>query len=114
MAVSTSALDVDPNTPGLQVVRGTTIPVHVNVTDDVQVRDVELLVNDKVVRRDVTFPFDLSAVAFGVDQAATTVKIQARATDTGGNSTLIRSPGAGSVAGRRAALDSSAFHRQTA
>jgi hypothetical protein len=61
--------------------------VLVNVLDDVQVRNVELIVNGQVVQNDVSFPFDLSAVALGLD-GTDSVTIQVRATDTGGNVSL--------------------------
>ena len=62
VTISTSA-DLDPLTVGIQVQNGTTVRVNSNVTDDVQVRNVELLVDGVVVQNDVAFPFDLSAVA---------------------------------------------------
>ena len=49
--------------PGIQVLEGTSIVIDADISDDVQVRNVELLVNDVVVANDVSFPFDLSAVA---------------------------------------------------
>jgi hypothetical protein len=90
VSVAATAADLDPNTPGVQVLEGTTIPINVTVSDDVQVRNVELLVNGQVVRNDVSFPFDLSAVVPNIpfDQVTGTVEIQVRAIDTGGNATL--------------------------
>ena len=41
-----------------------------------------------MVGNDVSFPFDLSAIALGTDPNPLTVTAQARATDTGGNQTL--------------------------
>ena len=79
--------DNDPGTPGLQVIEGSNIPIVVEVTDDVQVRIVELLVDGMVVSNDVSFPFDFSAVALGEGEA-TSISLRARATDTGGNSTI--------------------------
>jgi hypothetical protein len=72
----------------MQIVEGTAVPIRVNVSDDVQVRNVELLVDGQVVRNDVSFPFDFSAIAVGSDPNAANITVQARATDTGGNSTL--------------------------
>src|SRR5262249_46362976 len=63
VSISTSAADVDLIHDGLQVLEGTTVPVRVNVSDDVQVRNVELLLNGQVIRNDVAFPFDFFAVA---------------------------------------------------
>jgi hypothetical protein len=83
--LSTSAADVDLLTPGLQVFEGTTLPVQANVADDVQVRDVALLVNGQVVQDVVSYPFNLSAIAPSISQGSTTFTLQVRATDTGGN-----------------------------
>ena len=80
--------DLDRQTPGVQVLAGTSIPIQVDVSDDVQVRQVELLVNGEAVRHDLSFPFDLSAIAQSSDSSASTVEVQVRATDTGGNETL--------------------------
>jgi hypothetical protein len=80
--------DLDPVTPGIQVIRGSSIPVKVNVTDDVQVRNVQFLVNGQVVSNDVSFPYDFSAVAAPATPGGTTMSIQVRATDTGGNDRL--------------------------
>jgi hypothetical protein len=80
---------VSISTPaGSQVVEGSAIPVRAAVADDVQVRNVELLVNGRVVSNAVSFPFNLSAVAPTFSAAAHTVTLQVRATDTGGNSSL--------------------------
>ena len=73
---------------GIQVLEGSSLAIQVDVEDDVQVRNVELLVNGEVVSNDVSFPFDLTATALNDDPEATTVDVQVRATDTGGNSTL--------------------------
>ncbi|MCH8046527.1 MAG: VCBS repeat-containing protein, partial [Planctomycetes bacterium] len=78
------AEDVDPATPGVQVVEGTTVAVIATVADDVQIRNVELLVDGQVVRNDVSFPFDLAAAA---TPGQTSIAFQVRATDTGGNAT---------------------------
>lgn len=88
VGISTSVVDVDPALPGTQVVEGSSIPIRATVADDVQVRNVELLVDGVVVFNDVSFPFDLQAVALGSEPGASTVTVQVRATDTGGNSSL--------------------------
>lgn len=88
VSITSPVIDVDPVTPGIQVTEGAGIPVRVSATDDVQVRNVELLVNDIVVSNDVSFPFELSAIALGSTPSATTTTVQVRATDTGGNATL--------------------------
>jgi hypothetical protein len=79
--------DSDLVSPGIQVQEGTTIPIKPTIIDDVQVRNVELLVNGQVVRNDVSFPFDLSAIVpiLPDGQTSDTLIIQVRATDSGGN-----------------------------
>ncbi len=64
---------------------GSIVPIRVSVTDDVQVRNVELLMNGQIVVNDVSAPFDLSAIAPTLANGAATVAFQVRATDTGGN-----------------------------
>lgn len=81
----TPPTDLDPMAPGIQVLEGSVIPVRAAVSDDVQVRSVELLVNGQVVRTDVSFPFDLTAFLPARTMLATTATLQVRATDTGGN-----------------------------
>jgi hypothetical protein len=77
--------DLDPTTPGVQLLEGSDLTLSAHITDDVQVRNVELLVNGVVVRNLVSYPYDLSTtlplLASGVKQAV----VQIRATDTGGN-----------------------------
>jgi hypothetical protein len=73
--------------PG-QVPEGTVIPIDVTVDDDVQVRNVELLVNGNVVANRLSFPWQLSAVAPQIEGESGSVTVQARATDTGGNVAL--------------------------
>src|SRR5262249_37270321 len=78
--------DVDPGTPGIQVTEGTPLAVLATTADDVQVRNVELLVNSQVVRNAVSLPYDLSALLPTIaGNGSPTVTLQARATDTGGN-----------------------------
>jgi len=85
-AAMVNAEDADPATPGIQALEGGLITVTAQVTDDVQVGDVELLVNGEAVETDVSFPFDFAAP---VPSAATgeNFTIEVRATDTGGNAT---------------------------
>jgi hypothetical protein len=80
------AEDADPAIPGIQALEGGLVSVQAIVTDDVQVRNVELLINGAVVANDVSFPFDFIAP---VPMSATgeTFTIEVRATDTGGNAT---------------------------
>ena len=81
--------DTDPNTSGIQVIEGSTVTLGAKIADDVQVRNVELLVNGQVVKNDVSYPFDLSTVmptisGNGSDQ----VTLQIEAIDTGGNTAV--------------------------
>ncbi len=70
----------------LEVSEGSTIPVLADVADDVQVRNVELLVNGQVVENAVSAPFNLSVTLPTIAQnGSTPVTIQVEAFDTGGN-----------------------------
>ncbi len=86
--ISSPVADVDPDTPGVQVIEGTSIPIFADVTDDVQTANVELLVDGEVVANDVSFPFELTALALGEVPAPTAIEVRAKANDTGGNSAL--------------------------
>jgi hypothetical protein len=86
--IGTDIGDRDPNTPGIQVLEGISVPIQVNVIDDVQIRNVELLVDGEVVNNDLSFPFDFFAVTPNITPSQNTVNIQVRATDTGGNTSL--------------------------
>ena len=75
-----------PGTAGPTVVAGTSISVLANVTDDTQVRNVELLVNGKVVANNVALPYDFTAtVPAFVPAGPNPFTLVVRATDTGGN-----------------------------
>jgi hypothetical protein len=82
--------DLDTNAPGIQVEAGSVIAVGAQVADDVQVRNVELLLDGQVVRNDVSFPWDLSTRAPLLSAGTNTATLQVRATDTGGN--IVMSP----------------------
>jgi hypothetical protein len=73
---------------GSAIAEGATLPIKVTAQDDVQVRNVELLVNGKVVANDVSLPYDFQPVAPTLASGATSMTVQVQATDTGGNSTL--------------------------
>ena len=80
------AVDLDPLTPGIQVLEGSQVSVRPTVTDDVQVRNVEVLRGGQVVQNDVAFPFEMSAVLPTIAaNGSNLVTLQVRATDTGGN-----------------------------
>jgi hypothetical protein len=57
-----------------------------NVTDDVQVRNVEFYVDDNLIAVDGNFPFEQRFVTPRLAQQAT-FRVRAKGTDTGGNST---------------------------
>jgi hypothetical protein len=88
VSITGNVTDLDGSAAGIQIQEGTDIPIAVSVSDDVQVRNVELLVDGRVVANDVSFPFDFTAIAPNIVAGATTVSIQVRATDTGGNVSL--------------------------
>nr|WP_161501232.1 Ig-like domain-containing protein [Rhodopirellula sp. SM50] len=88
VSIASPVADVDGGTAGIQLVEGSSIPIQVSITDDVQVRNVELLVNGQVVQNDVAFPFEFLATAPALASGATSVVVQVRAVDTGGNSSL--------------------------
>lgn len=81
--------DVDPIRPGNQLFEGQTVVVTASLRDDVQVRDVQLLLNGAVVRDEVSYPFDLTIGLPTIAQAGgNQALLQVRATDTGGNTSL--------------------------
>ncbi len=86
--IAVDAIDVDAATPGVQVLEGRSLHIRPDVADDVQVRNVELLVNGKVVVNDPSYPFDLFAQVPTIAEGGGTVTVQLRATDTGGNTAL--------------------------
>ncbi|WP_419580402.1 Ig-like domain-containing protein [Stieleria magnilauensis] len=88
ISISSPVQDIDGGAAGIQIVEGTSIPIQVSITDDVQVRNVELLVNGQVVQNDVAFPFDFIAIAPALAGGPSSVSIQVRAIDTGGNTSL--------------------------
>ncbi|MBO9403261.1 DUF6851 domain-containing protein [Shimia sp. R9_3] len=87
VTINSDASDADPSTDGIQVEEGKTIRLDLGITDDVQVRNVELLVNGQVVLNDVSAPYELAFAVPALSNGATNVDIAVRATDTGGNST---------------------------
>ncbi len=80
-----SASDVDPIVPGNQVIEGSDVSLNLAITDDVQVRNVQLLVDGNVVRNDVSFPFDLTFPAPNISGQSATSNAMVRVFDTGGN-----------------------------
>ncbi len=89
VAVSAAGLDIDPGAPGVQVTEASVVTLGSSFGDDVQVHHVDLIVNGKTVRSDASYPFDLTLALPTIgDNGGTSVKVQVRATDSGGNSTL--------------------------
>ena len=90
ITLTTDVDDIDPITGGIQVLEGTTFSATVEATDDVQIRQVELLVDGQTRLTDLSFPFDLTGFLPTLEQgeSSKTVQFQARATDTGGNQSL--------------------------
>ena len=82
--VSSTVTDADPDTDGIQVIEGSTIPVQVIVTDDVQVREVSVIVNGEVVSTDTSFPYNFFIEAPLAD-ASSELNISVSALDTGNN-----------------------------
>jgi hypothetical protein len=83
--LDTSNLTADPTLGGFDAVEGSLFSLNATVSDDVQVRNVELLVNGQVVTNNVSFPFDLSTYLPTIASAGSTVTVQISASDTGGN-----------------------------
>ncbi|NNU17732.1 hypothetical protein HK107_15480, partial [Parvularcula sp. ZS-1/3] len=88
ISIDSDVIDADPDTDGLQVEEGTRLNLDADISDDVQVRSVELIVNGEVVSNDLSAPFDLFFNIPSLASGAETVTVQVRATDTGGNSSL--------------------------
>src|SRR5206468_3837542 len=65
-AIVGSGTDGNPD-----LLQGSVVSIQVTLADDVQVRNVELLINGKVVRSSVSFPFDLSALLPTIAQQGT-------------------------------------------
>ena len=87
VSLNLTAADADPATPGIQVVEGGSIRVVTTTTDDVQIRNVQLLVNGVAVANDASYPFDFSVAVPSIAKGGTSITLQAIATDTGGNIT---------------------------
>jgi len=86
VTINSDALDADPATDGTQVEEGTTVRITPRITDDVQVRSAELIVDGVVTETDLSYPYDFAVIAPALVTGQTSIDIQVRATDTGGNS----------------------------
>jgi hypothetical protein len=81
-------IDIDPLTPGIQVVEGTTISLTAYVTDPVQIRSVQLLVNGQIVPNEDSNATDLTSMDLTttlptIAQAGNQATLEVIATDTG-------------------------------
>ena len=68
-----------------QVEEGKSVRISANVTDDVQVRNVEFYIDDVLVSSDGNFPFETRIVTPVRTSLKTSFALKARAIDTGGN-----------------------------
>src|SRR4029079_9610962 len=80
--------DIDVVKTGLQLYEGSSVSVPNHITDNVQVRNVELLLNGAVVLKDVSYPYDLTTTLPKIATSGPQAVLQVRATDTGGNVAL--------------------------
>ena len=84
LSMDLTLLDIDEGTPGIQVLVGSHLSVPTEVADDVQVRNVELMLDGETVDSDVSFPWDLGFLVPGFQDGNSQLTIQIRALDTGG------------------------------
>src|SRR6185436_11671155 len=54
VSITLDAIDANPSKPGVQVMEGRAVRIASTISDDVQVRGVELLVNGRVISTDVS------------------------------------------------------------
>ena len=87
VAITQAPVDVDPLTDGIQVYEGNAITLGINATDNVQVRNTELLIDGVVDENAVSYPFSLGAILPTIiaNGGRDTLTLQVRAFDTGGN-----------------------------
>ncbi|NBX29941.1 hypothetical protein EBR04_05750, partial [bacterium] len=88
VSITADAVDADPTADGIQVVEGHPVTILPTVSDDVQIKSLELLVNGVVVQTLASYPYELVARAPLLAAGTATMTIQVRATDTGGNFSL--------------------------
>lgn len=81
--------DADPVAAGLQLFEGEAASFGIAVSDDIQVRSVELLIDGAVILSRVTYPWDLNIQLPTIEDngGVDAVSVEIRATDTGGNAT---------------------------
>ena len=90
VSIDASESDVDVDNEGTQVFEGRSLPIKVDVQDDVQLRSVQLLVDGVVTHNDVSFPFDVAAILPQLPEGSESqaISVQVRAVDTGNNIAL--------------------------
>ncbi len=85
ITISTSTVDLDSNTAGIQVLEGSDISLLVDdIRKNFQVRETELIVNGQVVSRDDSLVSSLSVITPVITPNKSTVAIQVRTTDING------------------------------
>ncbi len=62
ISLNTIPGDLNPGQTGVQLYEGSTVSIGNRISDDVQVRKVELLVDGTVVRTELSYPYDLTTV----------------------------------------------------
>ncbi len=85
VAVGVLAGDADPDSDGLQIVEGGVLPLLMDVTDDVQVRRVDLLIDGQIVNTDYNNSYQMAMQVPLIADGRSQFMLQVRATDTGGN-----------------------------
>lgn len=80
-----SDLDVDENKAGIQVVEGSRVFVEPDVQDDVQINRTEWLLDGQVMETNVNGHVVFTVYLPLINDVGSTIDLQARATDTGGN-----------------------------
>ena len=92
LTVTQGPADIDPATPGTQVLEGASVPLGIQVSSPGQVRSVEVLLNGQSVLTSLSYPFNLSvALPTIAANGGSAVGLQVRATDTNGNVTTTAS-----------------------
>ncbi|MDA0347380.1 MAG: Ig-like domain-containing protein [Verrucomicrobia bacterium] len=88
VSLDLTSMDIDPAKEGIQAVEGSRIFLDASIFDDEQIRESGWLMNGQLMATNQTghtvFPAYLPSIA----SSGTEIEIQARATDTGGNTGL--------------------------
>ncbi len=86
--VTSTAADADPATPGVQILEGSQVPLHVTVDASVAVQTIQILANGAVVTTGYSAPADFTIMAPHITPDVQTLVVQAQVTDTRGFITL--------------------------